>query len=110
MCVAVSQLIRKNFRCKIYSRKVFLYVFLVRKYFHNEIKVNYGIWSFWIYCSSAGIHARCSETGAPSGAERQSPCKDSCDPALGEGKDHEVSLPAREKKCYSAPGEGFTCW
>ena len=77
-------------------------------YSHYHMCIRYMI----ILDSSAGIHARCSETGAPSGAERQSPCKDSCDPALGESKDHEVSLPAHEKKCYSAPGERFicTCW
>ena len=43
LCVAGSQPTRKNFRCKIYSRKIFPYVFLVRKYFHNEIKAKYGI-------------------------------------------------------------------
>ena len=42
LCVAGSQPTRKNFRCKIYPHKIFLYVFLVRKYFHNEIKANYG--------------------------------------------------------------------
>ena len=41
--VAGSQPMRKIFRCKIYSHKIFSYVFLVRKYFHNEIKANYGI-------------------------------------------------------------------
>ena len=30
------------FVVKLYSRKIFLYVFFVRKYFHNEIKANYG--------------------------------------------------------------------
>ena len=59
-------------------------------------------------CLYAGIHARCSETCSASGAEGQGPCKDSCDPALGEGKDHEVSLPAHKEKCYRAPGEGFS--
>ena len=43
LCVAGSQPTRKNFRCKIYSCKIFSYVFLVRKYFHNKIKANYGI-------------------------------------------------------------------
>ena len=43
LCVAGSQPTRKNFRCKISSRKIFSYVFLVQKYFHNEIKANYGI-------------------------------------------------------------------
>ena len=28
--------------CKIYSRKIFLYVFGVRKYFYSENKANYG--------------------------------------------------------------------
>ena len=60
-----------------------------------------------LVCSYAGIHARCSETCSASRAEGQGPCKDSCDPALGEGKDHEVSLPAYEEKCYRASGEGF---
>ena len=32
----------EKFRHKIYSRKIFAYVFLVRKYFHNEIKANYS--------------------------------------------------------------------
>ena len=43
LCVAGSQPTWKNFCCKIYSRKIFSYVFLVRKYFHNEIKANYGM-------------------------------------------------------------------
>ena len=43
LCIAESQPMRKNFRCKIYLRKIFSYVFLVRKYFHNEIKANYSI-------------------------------------------------------------------
>ena len=30
------------FVVKLYSRKIFSYVFFVRKYFHNEIKANYG--------------------------------------------------------------------
>ena len=38
LCAAGSQPTRKNFCCKIYPRKIFSYVFLVRKYFHNEIK------------------------------------------------------------------------
>ena len=29
--------------CKLYSRKIFSYVFCVRKYFYNENKVNYSI-------------------------------------------------------------------
>ena len=29
---------------KLYSRKIFSHVFFVRKYFYNEIKVNYGSW------------------------------------------------------------------
>ena len=33
------------FVVKLYSRKIFSYVFFVRKYFHNEIKANYG--SLW---------------------------------------------------------------
>ena len=37
LCVEGSQPTRK-----IYSRKIFSYVFLVRKNFHNEIKANYG--------------------------------------------------------------------
>ena len=32
------------FAVKLYSRKIFSYVFFVRKYFHNEIKANYGIY------------------------------------------------------------------
>ena len=31
------------FVVKSYSRKIFLYVFCVRKYFYNENKVNYGM-------------------------------------------------------------------
>ena len=46
LCVAGSQPTRKNFCCKIYSRKIFSFVFLVRKYFHNKIKANYGIFYF----------------------------------------------------------------
>ena len=41
-CVARSQPTRKNFRCKVYSCKIFSYVFCVRKYFCNEQKANYG--------------------------------------------------------------------
>ena len=33
----------KIFVVKLYSCKIFLYVFCVRKYFCNEKKVNYGI-------------------------------------------------------------------
>ena len=31
------------FVVKFYSRKIFLYYFFVRKYFHNKIKANYGM-------------------------------------------------------------------
>ena len=31
------------FVVKLYSRKIFAYVFFVQKYFHNEIKANYGM-------------------------------------------------------------------
>ena len=41
-CVARSQPTRKNFRCKVYSCKIFSYDFCVRKYFCNEQKANYG--------------------------------------------------------------------
>ena len=37
-CVIVG----KIFPVKLYSRKIFLYLFCVRKYFYNEKKVNYG--------------------------------------------------------------------
>ena len=43
-CVVRSQPTSENFHCKIYSSKIFSYVFCVRKYFYNENKVNYGIW------------------------------------------------------------------
>ena len=33
----------KIFVVKLYSRKIFSYIFFVRKYFYNEIKANYGI-------------------------------------------------------------------
>ena len=42
-CVARSQPTRKNFRCKVYSCKIFSYVFCVRKYLCNEQKAKYGI-------------------------------------------------------------------
>ena len=32
----------KIFVVKLYSRKIFLYVFYVQKYFHNKNKANYG--------------------------------------------------------------------
>ena len=32
----------EKFCCKIYSRKIFSYIFCVRKYFYNENKANYG--------------------------------------------------------------------
>ena len=38
LCVGGSQ----PTRIKLYSRKIFSYVFFVRKYFYNEIKANYG--------------------------------------------------------------------
>ena len=37
-CVVVG----KIFIVKLYSRKIFSYVFCVRKYFYNEKKANYG--------------------------------------------------------------------
>ena len=37
LCVAGSQTKWKNFRCKIYSRKICSYVFFVQKYFCNEM-------------------------------------------------------------------------
>ena len=41
-CVARSQPTRKIFVVKLYSCKIFSYVFCVRKYFCNEQKANYG--------------------------------------------------------------------
>ena len=32
----------ENFVVKLYSCKIFSYILFVRKYFYNEIKVNYG--------------------------------------------------------------------
>ena len=37
------------FVVKLYSCKIFSYVFFVRKYFHNKIKANYGITSIHIH-------------------------------------------------------------
>ena len=42
-CVARSQPTRKNFVVKLYSCKIFSYIFCVRKYFCNEQKANYGM-------------------------------------------------------------------
>ena len=42
-CVGRSQPTSENFSCKIIdSRKIFSYVFCVRKYFYNKNKANYG--------------------------------------------------------------------
>ena len=42
VCSTEPTNVRKNFHCKIYSRKIFSYVFCVRKYFYSENKANYG--------------------------------------------------------------------
>ena len=34
----------KIFVVELYSRKIFLYIFRVQKYFYNENKANYGSW------------------------------------------------------------------
>ena len=39
---------RKIFVVKLYLRKIFPYIFCVRKYFYNEKKVNYGSWKFFV--------------------------------------------------------------
>ena len=36
----------KIFIVKLYLRKIFSYVFCVRKYFHNENKANYGMYNY----------------------------------------------------------------
>ena len=41
VCRRSNQLL-ESFRCKIYLRKVVLYVFHVQKYFFKENKVNWG--------------------------------------------------------------------
>ena len=61
-CVARSQPTRKNFRCKVYSCKIFSYVFCVRKYFCNEQKANYSI-SFQIQSSrNRQVTGNCSRS------------------------------------------------
>ena len=52
-CVARSQPMRKNFRCKVYSCKIFSYDFCVRKYFCNEQKANYGSFDHANVCGIA---------------------------------------------------------
>ena len=46
LCVAGANQRRTIFVVKLYLRKIFSYVFFVRKYFYNEIKANYGITKF----------------------------------------------------------------
>jgi len=43
--------VRKIFVVKLYPRKVFSYVFCVRKYFHNENKANYGMHAYICTCT-----------------------------------------------------------
>ena len=40
----------ENFVVKLYSRKIFLYIVFVRKYFYNKIKANYGMQARLIEC------------------------------------------------------------
>jgi len=42
VCSTKPTNVRKIFVVKLYSRKIFSYVFCVRKYFYNENKANYG--------------------------------------------------------------------
>ena len=42
VCSTEPTNVSKNFRCKIYLRKIFTYVFCLRKYFYNEHKADYG--------------------------------------------------------------------
>ena len=44
VCSTKPTNVGKIFAVKLYSRKIFLYVFYVRKYFYNENKANYGMW------------------------------------------------------------------
>ena len=47
----------------LYSLKIFLYIAFVRKYFYNEIKVNYGMFQAqhrgqYIYATSVLLHVQ----------------------------------------------------
>ena len=42
VCSTEPTNIRKIFVVKLYSRKIFSYIFCVRKYFYNKNKANYG--------------------------------------------------------------------
>ena len=52
-CVARSQPTSEIFVVKLYSRKIFSYVFCVQKYFCNKNKANYGM-SLLCHCFSYG--------------------------------------------------------
>ena len=53
------------FAVELYSRKIFLYVFFVRKYFHNEIKANYGITKPVMLGSASVMRSLGSTSGTP---------------------------------------------
>ena len=42
LCVAGANQRGTIFAIKLYSHKIFSYVFFVQKYFYNKIKANYG--------------------------------------------------------------------
>ena len=54
----------KIFHVKFYFVvKVFSYVFLVRKYFHNEIKANYGIRNSTVFTIAGVLSSTCKLRG-----------------------------------------------
>ena len=55
------------FVVKLYSRKIFSYVFFVRKYFHNEIKANYGS---WLYTQSTHFCRICLVSTTSTGTDK----------------------------------------
>ena len=52
VCGRWCAVVGKIFVVKLYSCKIFSYVFCVRKYFCNEKKANYGMLLQWVYLLS----------------------------------------------------------
>ena len=58
----------------------------------------------YVYVCVPGVYEGEAEALSPGGTWRQGSCQDHQDPALGQSKDVQVSLPSSEKKCYHYSG------